>query len=182
MYWRRWSAVSRALNWRMVQGRLDPAAAQDGSSHIAAVMQAASARAAGAHRAVTPDDLRHGCHLVALGRDKSHADFSNREFDKLLTLWGDEKQISGLLLEPLDLGSEIHRANPELKSRERHLHFLRRDCLGGYVASESERIFGTKNWQALDSEQLAQLSNHLRARPNVLRKAPAGAEDPDWTV
>lgn len=191
-YLRRWAAVVRANTWRMVKGRLAPEAvgraggasvpASRGSSvaspHHAAVFAAAEQLAAQHHRALTADDLRHGCHVVALGRDKSSKDFSNRDFDRLLVYWGDEKTITGLLLEPLDLGSEIHRSNPDLKSRERHWHFLKHDCLGGYVVSECERIFHTKEWEALPTHQLIQLSAHLRARPNCLKSTVAAASVP----
>lgn len=169
-YWRRWAAVARAHHWRMIAGRLDPEAVREGSDLHAAVWQAACTLAAQHARAVTPDTLRHACHLVALGRDRSHRNFSNREFDALLNLWGDERGITGLLLDPLNLAAEIHRAAPHLKTRERQLHFLKHDCLGGYVVHESERIFGTKNWESLPDDQLTRLHDHLRARPNALRE------------
>jgi len=181
LYLRRWGAVCRALNWRMAKGRLHPAAVLAGSAPREQVAAAAAARALQHHRATTADDLRHGCHVVALGRDKSHKDFSNRDFDAVLTLWGDGRSVRGLLLDADDLGSEVHRAHPELKTRERHLHFLRNDCLGGYVVSESERIFKTKHWEALATDKLAALSNHLRNRPHCLKVQPA-TTDPDWTV
>ena len=171
-YWRRWSVIATALHWRMIKGRLHPEAdaTRHSSPQHAAVWSAAERRAAQRACAVTADDLRHGCHVVALQRDKSHGDFTNRDFDALLNLWGDERTITGLLLEPLDLAGEINTANPALKIRERQLHWLRTQCLGGYAMTESERMFGTKNWEALPAADLERLHDHLRARPNALRK------------
>lgn len=185
-YLRRWAAVVRANGWRMVKGRLaenavgreSSRAAAPASPHHQAVFAAAEQLAALQHRALTADDLRHACHVVALGRDKSSKDFSNRDFDRLLVYWGDERTITGLLLEPLDLAADIHRANPDLKTRARHQHFLQHECLGGYVMSECERIFHTKEWEALPTHQLIQLSAHLRARPNCLKSTVAAASVP----
>ena len=46
------------------------------------------------------------------------------------------------------------------------------------VVSECERIFGTKDWEALRTEELLQLSNHLRARPNALRETKRIESEP----
>lgn len=175
-YWRRWAVVSAANHWRMIKHRLDAAAVLDASEHHTAVWNAAHARALQHVRGVTADDLRHGCHIVALGgRDKSHTDFTNREFDQLLNYWGDERNITGLLLDPLNLSSLISDdTHARQKVRERQMRFLRTECLGGYVVRESERIFGTKDWEQLSAADLARLHDHLRARPNALR---AKAED-----
>ena len=177
-YWRRWKVVSDHNHWRMSKGRLSPEAVLAGSAPHEQAVAAAKARALQHHRSLTADDLRHGCHVAALGHDKSHTAFSNRDFDKLLCWWGDERSIVGLLLQPAHLGSEIHRANPDLQARVRHLKFLHEDCLGGYVVSECERIFGTKDWEALRTEELLQLSNHLRARPNALRESKRIESEP----
>lgn len=166
MYFRRWSAVAKHNHWRMVKGRLDPEAVLSGSEAHEHVAAAAHIRARREHRGVTADDLRHGCHVVALrGRDKSHTQFANRDFDALLVLWGDDQTITGLLLAPADLAATMHLQNPELKTRERYLHWLRTECLAGYVASESARIHGTQDWETLPDAQLAGLHNHLRNRP-----------------
>lgn len=171
-YWRRWGVVSRANHWRMISRRLDPAAVTTGSAAHDAVWQTACRLAATDAVGVTPEHLRHACHRVALGgRDKSHTQFTNRDFDALLDYWGDERNIRGLLLEPFNLSSLIsadqHAAQ---KVRERQVRWLRRDCLGGYVMSESERLFGTKDWEQLGDADLARLHDHLRARPRAWKR------------
>lgn len=178
-YWRRWAACARANRWTMVSGRLNALAILDASEHhcrvVAAARQLAAAQAVG----LTADHLRHACHLVAIGRDKSHAKFSNKDFDAVLNYWGDERAIRGLLIVPEDLASEIHRSNPALKTRERQLVFLNQDCLGAYIAKECDRMFGTKDWAALSDAELDRLYSHMRDRPHALK---TNSEDPDWSV
>jgi len=178
MYWRRWGAVARANRWRMVKGRLDEAAVLGATEAHLKVAAAAAAIALQGHRSITAEDLRHGCHVVACGRDMGHGRMGNKEFDQVLNYWGDERLVRGLLIEPLDLGSEIHRTNPGLKSRERHLWFLREECLMGYVASECQRIYGTKDLEGLGDVELAALSNHMRKRPHALKNSKAEIRDP----
>lgn len=178
-YWRRWAACCRANNWKMIQGRLHPEAILDASEHHCSVVAAARQLAAEQAVGLTPDHLRHACHIVALGRDKSHAKFTNKEFDAVLNYWGDERAIRGFLIEPTDLASEIHRSNPALKTRERQLIFLNEECVGAYVAKECDRMFGTKDWHSLNEVDLERVYNHMRDRPHALR---VNAGDPDWSV
>jgi hypothetical protein len=168
-YWRRWAACCRANNWKMVKGRLHPEACLDNSEPHRKVVAAARQLAAEQAVGLTPDHLRHACHIVALGRDKSHTKFSNKEFDAVLNYWGDERAIRGLLIVPEDLASEIHRSNPALKTRERQLVFLNEDCIGAYVAKECDRMFGTKDWGALPDADLDRLYSHMRDRPHALK-------------
>ncbi len=174
-YWRRWSAVVRANQWRMVRNRLDPNATRDVSPHHIAVFAAAERLALQEACAVTAGHLRHGCHIIAIGRDKSHEDLTNKEFDALLNYWGDERRVVGLLIEPLDLGSDIHHDHPELKIRERQMHFIRNDCLPGYVISECARLCGTKDWTTLNDADLEKLHDFLRTRPHALKTSVAAS-------
>jgi len=170
MYWRRWAACCRANDWRMVSGRLAPAARLDGSAAHCKVVAAARQLAYSEAVGLDADHLRHACHIVAIGRDKSHLKFTNKEFDALLDYWGDDRDIRGLLIDPDDLASAIHQQNPTLKTRERMVKFLRDDCIGSYVAGESGRLFGTKDWEALADDQLTRLYEHLRNRPNSRKR------------
>jgi hypothetical protein len=168
-YWRRWAACCRCNNWKMVNGRLHPEACLDDSEPHRKVAAAARQLAADKAVGISPEILRHACHIVALGRDKSHSKFTNKDFDAVLNYWGDERAIRGLLIVPEDLASEIHRSNPALKTRERQLVFLNEDCVGAYVAAECERMFGTKDWHALADGELDRLYSHMRDRPHALR-------------
>lgn len=204
-YWRRWAACTRANNWKMVGGRLHSAAVMDASEHHRSVVAAARQLAAEKAVGLSPEILRHACHIVALGRDKSHAKFSNKDFDAILNYWGDERAIRGLLIVPEDLASEIHRSNPALKTRERQLVFLNEDCVGAYVAAECGRMFDTKDWHSLSDADLDRLYSHMRDRPHARKirqgndcqgnegqavsvshspdnHSPDESPDPDWTV
>ena len=173
-YWRRWAAVARHNSWWMSARRLFEGAFEsaDVSPHHRAVWAAARDLAMAASRGLTADDLRHGCHIVALGADKRSRDLTNSDFDSLLTYWGDGKTIRGLLFDATDMGSEIHRANPALQRRRRYLYALRVDCLQGYLVSECSRIYGTKKWEDLNDVQLEEFHHHMRGRPGGLKLPP----------
>lgn len=202
-YWRRWSACARANHWRMAGGRLAPdavlAVSAPHCSVHAAALQLAQTEALG----LTANHLRHACHVVALGHDKPHAQFTNKDFDALLNYWGDERAVLGLLIEPADLASVIHESAPELKARERLLIGIRRDFIEGYVATISADIYGTRDWEQLADRDLENLHARLHARPNArksnvsslkpkvaesptsdvrLQTLDAAFADPDWSV
>lgn len=171
-YWRRWAACVRANRWTMTSGRLNALAVLDASEPHCNV--AAAARQLAAEQAVglTPDHLRHACHIVALGRDKSHAKFTNKEFDALLNYWGDERAIRGFLIMPDDLAAAIHDAAPELKVRERLLIGIRRDFIEAYVARLSGNIYGTKDWEKLNDADLTNLHHLLQTKPEARKNKP----------
>jgi hypothetical protein len=176
-YWRRWAAVVRANDWRMLGGRLAPTARLDISEAHCKVLAAARQLAAAEAKGLAPEHLRHGCHIVALGRDKSHPKFTNREFDDLLNLWGDERAIRGLLIEPTDLAAAIHASNPQLKARERTLLVIRRDFIESYVAQISMTMFGTRDWQSLPDEDLESLFHIVLDRPNARKVGSSRCDD-----
>src|ERR1700749_1577634 len=102
-YIRCWIRCVLANHWVMRKGRLaDNAVREDASAFHGAVWRAAENLAAAQVRAVTADDLRHGCHVAALGHDKSSKEFTSGEFDRLLLLWGNEREMKGLLIYPDD--------------------------------------------------------------------------------
>lgn len=176
-YWRRWGACARANHWTMCGGRLNATAVLDTSEHHCAVHAAALQLAAQHVVALAAEHLRHGCHVVALGRDKPHTQFTNRDFDALLNYWGDERDITGLLIEPADLAASIHHDAPNLKQRERLLIGMRRNFLEGYAAEICARIHGTRDWEQLPDDALEDLNHLLHTRPNARKPAPAPARE-----
>jgi len=187
-YWRRWAACARANRWTMISSRLNALAILDASEHHCAVHAAALQLAAAEAKGLNAGHLRHGCHVVAIGRDKSHTKFSNKEFDALLNYWGDERAITGLLILPEDLAAAVHEAAPELKQRERLLIVLRRDFLEGYIVALCERIHGRKDWEQLPGADLEVLHHILLDRPNARKSSVQSPTskveepDPDWTI
>lgn len=133
-YIRCWINVVRANHWVMRKGRLaDDAVRGDKSEWHQLVWDAAEKLALPERRAVTADDLRKGCHVVAFGRAKSSKVLSNSEFNSLLTLWGNERPrseggLAGLLIDPLDLASITAWRKPEVGEIEgivRKIHSLK---------------------------------------------------------
>lgn len=164
LYWRRWAAVCHANDWTWIKGRLKAEALRDYSEHHVAVWKIAGELALQKHRAVTAEDLRHACHVYALGRDASHQEMTNAQFSRLLALWGDGRDKWGLLNEPDCLESRMHWDDPKLDQVERTKAFIKNAAPDAYVRTVSEHKFGTRMWEWLDAGQLHQLAMTLSNR------------------
>ena len=112
-YFPNWATCVAANGWKQVKGRLelDEAKLND---HGRKVLAAAQAIATGQHRAPVLDDLRHGVHVVALGRDKSSTKLNNRELDQVVALMK-------LMVNETDIAADQTLSNPALGERERLL-------------------------------------------------------------
>lgn len=119
---------------------------------------------------VTANELRHACHLVALGLDKSSLDLSNRELDQVLALFR-------VLADPDDLSARIALDHPE-KDARRRLEWAVRNCglPEAYVRTVCSSKFGTHNWRGLDDLPLRQLMVTLKCRAKARREAVAEPE------
>ena len=171
-YWRRWSAVVRANQWRWIEGRLVPEAKSEGEQH-AAVWNIANERAAKAHRAPIADDLRHACHIHALGRDVSHKKMTDQQFDRLLILWGNERDLGGLLVEP-DLNSLMAWTDPGEAQRKSTVEYILQLAPEAVIISIAKSKFNASNWRFLTREQLLALGRIIRdrnSRPHAPREA-----------
>jgi hypothetical protein len=125
LYWREWAACRRALR------AINP---QWPDHRIAA--------------------MRHDFHRRALGQDKSHRDFSNRDFDLIL---GAFRSISA----PADLDPQLRAQD---MPRRRLLWRIRRMAPAAYTAAIAQDKFHTTALETLGIEQLTQLRNTLAAR------------------
>ena len=161
-YWRRWSSVVRANQWRWLAGRIVDAAVGDVSEHHAAVWRIARELAAKAHRAPIADDLRHACHVHALGRDVSHTDFTNDQFSRLLVLWGDEKKLPGLLIVQDHIRSQMYWDNPEMQKKESLIFSIKALASDAYIEKITASIWGTIYWEDLDVKALLGLLRKLK--------------------
>ena len=117
-YIRDWGACTKANGWCMKQGRLvlDEAKLNE---HGRKVLAAATAIAAAQHRAPVLEDLRHGVHVVALGRDKSSKVMKNAECDAVFALLA-------LLVNDCDLKAGADLADPDRGERLRMLVYISR--------------------------------------------------------
>lgn len=121
------------------------------------------------------DAKRHELHIQAMGRDKSHYDFTNSDFDKVL---GAFRAIS----KPADLISQLEALNGRTK---RLIFGIRRTAAKmkvgeAYIAAISERQTGRKS----DLEQLNEdeLENVRIALCLEFRRAMAAKKKDDSTV
>jgi hypothetical protein len=209
-YFPAWTAAVRANGWHMEHGRLtgsgitrwgeatDEPARGDAhpTTELAAVIGFARSLAAAAHRGLKVDDLRHGAHVLALGRDKSSAQLTNTELDRVVALFR-------LLAAPEDLAAIIawdaYQRGEDPGALTRVEYFIRR-CPEAYVRSVCHGRFGTRNWESLTIAQKKllgmTLANRKPARGGASVPASrgssvasphrepvaAGNDDPDWNV
>ncbi len=180
-----------AANWESERGRLGARAGRRASEWLTAVIAAANELARQQHGAATADHLRHACHLVALGKNKSSHDLTNAEIDRVVNLFA-------LLEDPEDLDAVMKWQHPEIGERQRCVRWI--ESLAPYatiVAVARNNPFGADfdfgDWQSLEIPQLKWLGKTLRERGahsprrhGATERKPqpvaAGADDPDWNV
>jgi hypothetical protein len=170
-YFPAWNKAAAVHEWRMAKGRLvgkrqDRHGLEETTGLYHMVWAAAELLARKEARAVRPDDLRHGCHLVALAKDKSSAEFTNAEVDRVVTLFR-------VLTDPDDLDAIMAWAHPEIRERERMVWFIREKCVEGYVRSLCSQLYGTDDFLSLNPETLRELVMTLKHRPNALKPRPS---------
>lgn len=111
-------------------------------------------------RAKRPEADRHALHTEALGCDKSHKDFTNEDFDKVLGVFRAASEPDNLDAQLLQLDQPRRRLAWKIQQ----------------LAPEAYRNkimlarFGTTRLADLDPSQLTQLRNTLAARSNALRQ------------
>jgi hypothetical protein len=165
-YWRRWKQVCLANRWAWVKGRLVDTAVKDAGQHHVAVWRLAGQLADQSCRAVVATDLRHACHVHSFGRDVSHTHFDNGQFDRLLLLWGDERQTRGLLISPEDIKAQVLWDDPEQAKKLSLIRSIHAAAPDEYIQAITVDIWGTPFWEDLDHAALLGLNRKLKgARP-----------------
>jgi len=191
LYLRRWITCVRANHWVMRKGRLvddavgnqtanpvksqgDHGAGLEISEWHRAVWTAAEQLALQQFRGVSAEDLRKGCHVVAFGSAKSSKILENKEFNRLLVLWGNERPLrdgglKGLLIDPLDLASMSAWRNPEITERNSFVAFLRTRAHEGVLIRIASNAFPEvrsqeKMWTELDLSKLRWMAKQLKDR------------------
>ncbi|MFO1461235.1 MAG: hypothetical protein U1G08_17765 [Verrucomicrobiota bacterium] len=166
-------AWNRALKARWVRDRgtmlpREGAPALDLADQVEAIATSRAARRAGV---VTAEDLRHGAHVVALGRDLSSKDLTNAQTDRVVALFD-------LLADPDDLGARMRWDSPNEDARRRLEWFAGNSGFSeAYVAAVCSSKFSTRDWRQLNDAQLRQLvvtlKNRARAKRNSHDKTAA---------
>ena len=148
---------------RLAGARREAFGGPESSALYDRVWQHAESVALAQHRAATPDDLRHGVHVAALGRDKSSKDLTNAELDRVV-------QALRLLADPDDLDAMMGWLHPENEERRRRLWWIENRCLAGYARRVCKDMFGTDDWWSLENEPVMRLYRTLRDRPGAMVK------------
>ena len=174
-YLRAWTQAF-AANWQRDRGTLLRKEGRSGT-RLDQVEDVAAERAWKRTSRVTAEDLRHACHVVAIGHDKSSLDLNNRELDKLVSLFR-------ILTDPDDLNAQIALDNPEVEARRR-LEWSVEHCGldDAYMLHIVHSKFGTKNWRSLPDPQLRQLVVTLKNRhPSPKSPESHSSEEPAVTA
>lgn len=158
-YFRLWHQCCLANGWRMKAGRLlwNPESLSDEGRQVVAL---ATQRAVQEHRSVTVDDLRHGCSILALKRDKSSKHFTNADLDRVFCLFR-------LLTNPLDLRAITEwqaYARGEDPGSDKRSRWRIGKAPSAYAGQVSADMYGTRNIENLNDGQRRNLAGALRQR------------------
>ncbi len=182
-YLRYWNAAWRA-HWTGVRHGEPLARPDRGPSSIRdQVVGVAGSLAGQTGGRLTPDLLRHACHIIALGRNPSSKSLTNKQQDLVIAIFqrlaeGQEELAGQIRTDQRE--TEVHRratagtdwqkARPDA-DRARVLVGIERS---GYPLPAIERIsadsYGTTNWRGLPDEQLLQLAITIKARVETRRR------------
>ena len=108
---------------------------------------------------------RHSLHVKALGQDKSHLDFTNDDFDRVLAEF---RAIS----QPDNLAAQLRQQE---QPRRRLLYSICRMAPEPYWRAIARDKFGTADETRLDLVQLRQLLITLAARARSRQRRAAAA-------
>ena len=168
-YWPAWNRAATALGWRMQGGRLvgtreDVSCATEWGKIYVRTWQYAEQVALRDHRAVEPSDLRHGVHVAALQRDRSHRDLSNAEVDRVV-------DALNILAQHEDVRAMERWIDQSIAARHRQTWWIKNCCVEGYARYVCRDKFGTDDWGSLPAGQLRELYVTLRNRRHALKAA-----------
>lgn len=125
---------------------------------VAAAQRVAMQRGGG----LSADALRHGCHIVALGKDVSSWKLTNKQVDLVVSQFR-------LLRNDADLSAQMKltgpAAEPGASDRTRTLYSLDHiDLPPAYLAEMCRDKFGTSNWKSLPDDKLKQFLMTAKCR------------------
>jgi hypothetical protein len=173
-YFPAWHQVCAAHGWHMERGRFSGArleawGAQALTEVYHAVWEAAGELAVQNHRGVVAENLRHACHVVALGEDKSSRDLVNWEVERVVHLFR-------LLADPDDLEAAMQYFQPQNALRKRTLWTLEHRFHEAQVIHLALDIFGTSDWRTLSTDALMGLRRALyrTAKRRLARETVSG--------
>ncbi|HOQ48170.1 MAG TPA: hypothetical protein PLH97_10995 [Verrucomicrobiota bacterium] len=173
-YFPAWNACCQANGWHTSDGFAtvdESRLSEEGRKVLTFARQRALMRDGVKLLAAQPvklDDLRHGAHWVALGRDKSSEDLTNAEVDRVVALFQ-------VLTDPDDLGARL-KWDAYLRGEDpgevKRLDWsIRHAAPDAYVRTIAADKFGTRAWEHLNVNQKRQLAITLTERRRAWRSA-----------
>jgi hypothetical protein len=176
LYFPAWHAAFEA-NWEHVGKTIQKRAHRAQSRWLDLVIQASRAEPLPKSCKELERQLRYAGHTVAIGLPKDSDKLTNRELDRVVTLFH-------LLADPDNLDAQMRWDHPEIGEEKRLIGGIAAlaNALGDGTPYSGDRYvrgicadkFGTRLWESgLDLNQLRMLANTLRARLDAKRaKAP----------
>jgi len=184
-YFPAWGDAAKRRGWLMMDGRLlaDLAARlwlppeHPLTDLLPMIHTHARALAADAGRAPKPDDLRHACHLVALGRDLSSKRMASAQTDRVVALFR-------LIADPENLAHLTAWAEPDEAPRRRYVRACRLLATDAYILAIARDKFGPHDfeppfWEQLCLPHLAQLLLTLRHRQPTKHQPATPEPEPE---
>lgn len=155
-YFPAWRNCCLANEWHMVKGRLDfnPERLTDEGRKV---MTFARQRAVTEKRGITLDDMRHGAHWLALGKDKSSAHLNNAEVDRVVCLFR-------VLQDPDDLDSRIKweaYERGEDPGAVNRLDYIIKTIPDALARKISQDMIGTRMWEWATAQQKQILARRI---------------------
>lgn len=164
LYFPAWTAALKA-NWTVDRGTAVLTNNPPGGDRARQVDAIATERATKLARSVKADDLRHACHMVALGRDKSSKEMTNADLDKVLNLFR-------VLQDEYNLAASAGISHPDQDVRRR-LEWAVNNCglPTAYIAAIARATQGSSDWKSFDNRALGLLVATLRSRARARSEA-----------
>lgn len=115
-------------------------------------------------------DMRHSIHAAALGKNKSHKDFNNADFDRVLAWFN--KLIQPDSLDP-QLSMDQYQAGEDPGERRRLIYRIGTLADPAYALSICRSMYQTGNFDDLTNDQLSNLRDTLNNRKHAAKKRQA---------
>jgi len=168
-YFPTWNTCCHANDWYLVKGRMMLEARREDpdAPEMAQVWTTAAQAAQLAQMGLTPDHLRHACHIVALQRDKSANDLNNQEVNRVVDLFH-------LLQDPTNLDYRMRWDDADLSRIRSMISFIEKRAPAEYIEAIVRDKFhiaaGIGAWRDMPLPQLRSLAAILAHRNAAWRR------------
>lgn len=163
-YFPHWQDACDANQWHMARGRFtatrDPKFGHAETNRLYnQVWDAAETIARQQARALVADDLRHACHIVALGKDYSSHQLTVAQTNRVVRLFD-------ILKDPDNIAAVNAYLHPELDVRRDLVRWIRNLAPEAYILELAQMFsaFQYPFWEDLPEDNLRSLARLIRKR------------------